>query len=57
MRPLVDAINKNRTLQEITLCIRGIGDSNEQVSAYMAAHHEPLTRDSRIMWKYDYNYF
>jgi hypothetical protein len=51
MRPLVEAINKNTTLQEITLLIDGIRNSNEHVAAYMAAHHEPLTLDSRIMWR------
>jgi hypothetical protein len=54
MRPLVEAINRNRTLQEIILAIHGIGDSDEHVAAYMAAHHEPLTRDSRILWKHDF---
>jgi hypothetical protein len=59
MRPLVEAINRNRTLQEIypVTHIHGIGDNNEHVAAYMAAHHEPLTRDSRIMWRHDFHFY
>ena len=52
VRPLVNAIHGNRTLERIELHIKGFGDSNEAVSDYMTTHHRDLTLDSRITWKH-----
>ena len=52
VRPLVNAIHGNRTLQRVMLHIEGLGDSNKAVSDYMTTHHRNLTLDSRITWKY-----
>ena len=52
VRPLVNAINGNRTLKRIELYIEGLGDSNKAVSDYMTTHHRDLTLDSRITWKH-----
>ena len=50
VRPLVSAINGNRTLQRIVLRIEGLGNS-KAVSDYMTTHHRDLTLDPRITWK------
>ena len=52
VRPLVTAIRGNSTLRRIIINIDGIGESNEAVSRYMISHHQDLTVDERIVWKY-----
>ena len=51
VRPLVNAIHGNRTLERIELQTNGLGDSDKAVSDYMTTHHRDLTVDSRITWK------
>ena len=51
VRPLINAIHGNRTLQRIKLHIEGLGDSNKAVSDYMTTHHRDLTHDTRILWR------
>ena len=51
MEPLISAIYGNRSLQQIEIYIRGIGDSNEAVFDYMKTYHGEMTLDSRITWK------
>ena len=51
VRPLVSAIHGNRTLKRISLCIKGLGDSDKAVSDYMTTHHGDLTHDTRIVWR------
>ena len=50
VRPLVNAIHGNRTLKTIKLYVKGLGDSDNAVSDYMATYHRDLTLDSRIVW-------
>ena len=52
VRPLVNAIHANRTLERIEFHFKGLGDSNIAVSDYMTTHHRDLTLDSRITWKH-----
>ena len=51
VRPLINAIHGNRTLERIELNIKGLGDSDKAVSDYMTTHHRDLTLDSRITWE------
>ena len=48
VRTIVRALPGNNTLQTIGLCIRGAGQSDDEVSRYMRTHHEDLTLNPRI---------
>ena len=51
VRTIVRALPGNNTLQSIVLHISGVGDSDE-VSRYMRTHHEELSLDPRIHYKW-----
>ena len=52
VRTIVLALPGNNTLQSIGLHIRDVGDSDDEVSRYMRTHHEELTLDPRIHYKW-----
>ena len=52
VRTIVRALPGNNTLQSIGLCISDVGDSDDEVSRYMRTHHEELTLDPRIHYKW-----
>ena len=54
VRTIVRALPGNNTLQSIIIVLRisGAGDSDDEVSSYMKTHHEELTLDPRIRYKY-----
>ena len=49
---IVRALPGNNTLQSIELNISGVGHSDDEVSLYMRTHHEELTLDPRIHYKW-----
>ena len=52
VRTIVRALPGNNTLQSIGLHIHGVGQSDDEVSRYMRTHHEELTLDPRIHYKW-----
>ena len=52
VRTIVRALPGNNTLQSIGLRISDAGDSDDEVSRYMRTHHEELTLDPRIHYKW-----
>ena len=52
VRIIVRALPGNNTLQSIRLHNHGVGQSYDEVSHYMRTHHEELTLDPRIHYKW-----
>ena len=52
VRTIVRALPGNNTLQSIELIIFDVGRSDDEVSCYMRTHHEELTLDPRIHYKW-----
>ena len=49
---IMEALPKNQNLHSVVISISGTGDSNDELLSYMRTHHEELTKDQRIEYRY-----